>query len=992
MFFLFIISFLKLSNANSQNCFETDKGIFNNIGVDPVLGYGLFKNGKEVNNICGSENGYDFIVYKASGDQSLNYNYKIRIFTKFITPIVTSNQGFNTYSFNSNPGNTDYPFYDLTFSGTIAANQEKCASLKFKLPEINFDNITWTKQQFIVEVTNLDDGSYSYFESPWFGPRSDFQNYEHYFDNVNASDLNFISIVKHYFHKDLIFDINQDIIGQNPDIGQNFDDKLIFNAGSKAIIKPNKNIYLENVTASTCPNSIWEGFIVEATASIKTNKLNGSRANNVIKLENSKAEIKNSTFTKSKTGLYVDQINSTLVNLENNTFEDLEIGISLHNASNISLSPIDISKPNLFKNISDKGIFAWTSRGIECMFNKFENIGNPNNVVSHQGAIVSAGSNMTIAKNEIKNSSIGVSSNADKLFTVQDNLMDNNKLGISLWKNSDLFAAKYNAISGYQGIRFTNAYPHLDDNHINNNGSFATDKSFGIEGKFSNHATIRDNIIHSSNAEAAINLFNINDNLVWSNDIALLSQNEIAGIRLNGGSGGSVQANAIDAAGTTPGQSFGIVTSNSNADIICNDISQLQEAIVATQNSMGINIETNGMFAVNTGVKLEHSIIGEQRHHGNRFQGDFPTADIYAIDMFPDEITGSKFFIDRAEDNNQNILWPESVACFGDIAKDEFQAGPTETCGQVVYTTRPKDRLLSLCSIINSLKNNTTIDPIRKKNLLAYYFKLINKYFPDKTKWPACLNMLLTPFINTNIEKMAVTGEKINQLLSPSLVSNTLIDNHTSALTSYIEALKNNIAVSQTRTNFLSAQDNLLAAYPDRTSLQNSILSSIESDLLNFIPSDIYETAWLDVEKAWLKSYKGEPYTSSDKATLTSIAVQCPLQYGEVVYGARALVSEWDNTRYDLIDCNDAIPRESTMVSGKSAHVYPNPASTTLHIDFIGTAVDVVITNLEGRQIVKKSISQGEGINVSSMHSGMYIVSIADEYGKLTTEKFLKVD
>ena len=64
---------------------------------------------------------------------------------------------------------------------------------------------------------------------------------------------------------------------------------------------------------------------------------------------------------------------------------------------------------------------------------------------------------------------------------------------------------------------------------------------------------------------------------------------------------------------------------------------------------MDIDLKTNNLFSLGTGIKLEHSIIGEQVHNGNLFVGPFSTADIYAIEMATYEVDGSKFIVDGAE-------------------------------------------------------------------------------------------------------------------------------------------------------------------------------------------------------------------------------------------------------------------------------------------------------------------------------------------------------
>jgi hypothetical protein len=109
-------------------------------------------------------------------------------------------------------------------------------------------------------------------------------------------------------------------------------------------------------------------------------------------------------------------------------------------------------------------------------------------------------------------------------------------------------------------------------------------------------------------------------------------------------------------------------------------------------------------------------------------------------------------------------------------------------------------------------------------------------------------------------------------------------------------------------------------------------------------------------------------------------------------YIAKALASEWDNTRYYLIDCEAVTPRERIESISNSSKIYPNPASNLLNIDFTGSIAKVSVSNVAGRIIIAKSIYKNEALDISSLQNGIYLISITDEDGKCGTNKFLKID
>lgn len=78
------------------------------------------------------------------------------------------------------------------------------------------------------------------------------------------------------------------------------------------------------------------------------------------------------------------------------------------------------------------------------------------------------------------------------------------------------------------------------------------------------------------------------------------------------------------------------------------------------------------------------------------------------------------------------------------------------------------------------------------------------------------------------------------------------------------------------------------------------------------------------------------------------------------------------------------------FLDGSMARIYPNPVSETLWFSLPeAQSVEVTIVDLMGRHIVTKSVSDGEGIDVSSLPNGMYLAVISNSQTKQTV-KFIK--
>lgn len=82
----------------------------------------------------------------------------------------------------------------------------------------------------------------------------------------------------------------------------------------------------------------------------------------------------------------------------------------------------------------------------------------------------------------------------------------------------------------------------------------------------------------------------------------------------------------------------------------------------------------------------------------------------------------------------------------------------------------------------------------------------------------------------------------------------------------------------------------------------------------------------------------------------------------------------------------------TSLTNPESFAIYPNPATDQLFIESEPNSGDYVIeiTNMEGQQILKQTLKlQQTHINISFLHSGLYIVKITSGRG-VTTEKLVK--
>lgn len=992
VFVLVIISAMELSGQIAISC-NGDIIPENRILQDDInlngINFEAYAESEKVRNACGGANGIRLVFSTRFQGTTAPINATIYLTSNDINYQFVSNTGLQNVSIQNGEFLGDFVF----------SNQEDgCAEILLALPEVNHFGDEQFKR-YILQSLNviIQNHTTSNSTNNSFGLYDDqiFENYYHFYDDISVST--YLSIFDNglfvnaptfnYFHKNFTIDEDFNLFAGfssgDPEFTQYFD------VNSKITVQDGAVLDIIGNHLSACPTKDWTGIEVLEGGKLEFEKSWGSKAKIFIKSNNnSELRIFDSRIFNSDLGLVIKG-STQLTNFTNNRLEDLNTGVYLAgNATNISLVPLDISKPNLFKNIAQTGVYSSSATNCEIMFNKFENIASTSPLGSSNAAIRSENSSLLIAKNEIRNCSKGAYSIADKVYIVSDNEFVDNTLGAKIRNNKAQCNLLSNTITGKNGISYFYSSPQIHENYINNDGNYPTE-SFGIQGNYSTSASIRDNNIQSSDASGSVVLNNSTAS-VSSNDIALLSQNTIAGVLLNGGDGSIVTGNVIEAADSPGTESFGIVSSASGAnEVSCNDIFQLEEAIVVKDNSMDIDMKTNNLFSLGTGIKLEHSIIGEQVHNGNLFLGPFSTADIFAIEMEDNETSGSKFRVDGAENP---LFVPLVVAANGDLVDEENTPQLSNSCIDVLYTTSKKDRLVSICNVINSIKYNDNIDPLRKKHILLFYYNLISKYFPDKTHWPDCIRLFMHEFVGTNIEKMGNVNEKMRAILAHHSTAFSLQDSFNSTLSIYLHEVRDGILNAQSKTNFQQTSAALSSTITYRELEVAELWDEMTHILETFFPEDDYETLWLELHSIWVKSFKDEELTEAEMSRLEYIASLCPLLYGDLVHGARALVSDWGGTRFEMSSCPlESENRARKMLDFSHVTIHPNPTTNNISIDFNERSAKITIHDVSGKRLLEASAVKGEAIDVSNLLSGLYFITVLESSGKNTTEKFIKL-
>ena len=168
--------------------------------------------------------------------------------------------------------------------------------------------------------------------------------------------------------------------------------------------------------------------------------------------------------------------------------------------------------------------------------------------------------------------------------------------------------------------------------------------------------------------------------------------------------------------------------------------------------------------------------------------------------------------------------------------------------------------------------------------------------------------------------------------------------------------------------------------------------------------ANIIEHNWQQVNNTILK-LQGDTLNAGDIKALQSIAAQCPLSGGSIVYRARAILNAHFNTIINYPDkCanNNAGTNSRTESMGEIAantnpmqtvNLYPNPNNGSFIISYTGAGKQLMVEayNIMGQQVLTQQypITNTNNIPVTGLSEGVYFVKINVDNIPVKTEKII---
>jgi hypothetical protein len=148
---------------------------------------------------------------------------------------------------------------------------------------------------------------------------------------------------------------------------------------------------------------------------------------------------------------------------------------------------------------------------------------------------------------------------------------------------------------------------------------------------------------------------------------------------------------------------------------------------------------------------------------------------------------------------------------------------------------------------------------------------------------------------------------------------------------------------------------------------------------------------------------QGTEYSRTDSISLVHIASLCPVEYGAVVYKARALLNSIYAVVVNYTDCGGAsmgsrqVANINTGILNQTeaaaVDIYPNPASNKLIIrsSVANEEIYIRIFDMTGREVLSKQLKTDNysGVIDLDLSNGAYIATITNAQDQFLTKKIL---
>ncbi len=604
------------------------------------------------------------------------------------------------------------------------------------------------------------------------------------------------------------------------------------------------------------------------------------------------------------------------------------------------------------------------------------------------------------------------------VFEINNNTIDADRFCIDLTSTLD------NNYLAVQGNQLTLTPLAANTTTYEERAAFRMLNAGADEASFNEQAQVRNNHINVHGAGIGIDIMDIGNINLHYNDITFYNPVEMTdgvyrGISLNDSDNNDLYENSTQVGifSTDFNELVGYhFTACETTRLCCNSSDGGYIGFEFSENCMDTEWRTSEIFDHHTGLKInEASFIGTQSHAGNRWEGSyingaehlststfiigqslFKIREPMTQPFWPPSISnapGADWFL--ADNTANNALCATDTLClpvpppFNGLIKetDRFLAGTTYQGApyESFHNWEGRKFLLAKLNANPSYgQGDQQFQQFRNtqnNSLLAGYLTLnaqMNVVHQGQTTQAlAHLDAVKTHLVNLkNLETQylqATTDTERADLQGDYADTNADIATELTQLRSLQQTAKTNREAAA--TNLITANDNL--ATPDIFTANQQTVNAIQLEV------------WAGILPA---------LGSSEISTLEQIAYQCPLQGGNAVHRARAMLRGIGEYNFKGVNCISiqALQREDTadtptadsklsgveddVTNPSSWQIYPNPTSNYFQIsgEYLDRLQNVELYNLSGKLHQTWAVaSRGSNYQLQdNLVSGIYLLRL----------------
>jgi hypothetical protein len=573
------------------------------------------------------------------------------------------------------------------------------------------------------------------------------------------------------------------------------------------------------------------------------------------------------------------------------------------------------------------------------------------------------------------------------------------------------------------GIMVAHTDPSGTVDIINNEiTTTATQGGVGIQLFFNKaESTLKDNIVNVNGTGRGVFLLAANNSILDNNFVYLNNPSlNRSGIELNSGKNNLLQDNTVTGLGITGNDNVGYIINSSPENVLCcNIVDNTRIGLQFNGFCENLNPENNGFFnGTEFGVHdtdfliEEDGIIGTQNHRQNTWlqlissalhQGGEAMAlqSIFKVDLninpnfIPADYLPGNWFDLNSTDSGIPVCSPENCMIQSPGIAPETPDALIIANGQVLATNyQPTIQWEAERDLYEKIYGISLTDPDiitfrqNAQSTTVGQFHEISKDIDD-----------LFSADGITLKTIANNLKQIDVLLSSLSNLDLLI---LSAAPNELDSLLNEKALLLAQIDQYASGNEALI----QTVISNRITTAgaIQTDNSNITAIQKFEEYEQGVNNLYLEFLESADYSLSqtDIDLLKVIANQCPIEGGNAVYEARAILAIFNPDDFYDDDqlCNNQafeapiiIGQENWVAEGFK--VFPNPANTKItvelpELDFKNG--EIIVFDIFGKMVLVDQLVENNftfNLDINNLQDGMYFIQVSLDNNPLEVQKII---